>query len=466
MAEVCRLIKRLIACVLAASIGLVGLVMSPTVPVAAADDLTNHGVGGGQPAVVIDRNDLPVFVANLTTFSPIASAFSIQIVRCLDASCTTAATAELQGRYFAPSLVIDQNDRPVIAALDADSKQAVVFRCTNPACSSITELDLPEASTDTAPSLALDANDRPIVAFAAATTREVVVVRCGNAFCTAGNSVAVADDEAQTNLIGPLRMSSAGLPVLAYLDLVSEEVRVLRCGNLDCTDGNIIDSVGRSGAVTLSLSLTPADVPAIALGGLGGGIVLRICSDPSCASFTSAAIDEVRDGVIGQTSLTLDANANPVLAYLRISARNIEIARCIDPTCSGPISIEALETESTAGQGPSLALDEQSKPVVAFEDLGLRRLRLLRCNDANCQAEPDLLGDANCDGEVNGIDAYATALFAVDLARGVARCVDVVLRDDISLAAITVDEQDVSILNAYWISQCVVGLGSPLCPAE
>lgn len=75
------------------------------------------------------------------------------------------------------------------------------------------------------------------------------------------------------------------------------------------------------------------------------------------------------------------------------------------------------------------------------------------------------LGDANCDGEFNILDAFATSQYVVELREGVEDCSLVTDgQRQISLAAVTVGDEPVTIQTAFRVSQCVVGFRNVLCP--
>lgn len=77
-----------------------------------------------------------------------------------------------------------------------------------------------------------------------------------------------------------------------------------------------------------------------------------------------------------------------------------------------------------------------------------------------------IAADANCDGALNILDAFATAQYVVGLREGVAGCAATNGSSQISLEAITVNADDtVNIQTAFRVSQCVVGLENALCPA-
>lgn len=74
-------------------------------------------------------------------------------------------------------------------------------------------------------------------------------------------------------------------------------------------------------------------------------------------------------------------------------------------------------------------------------------------------------GDANCDGVLNILDAFATSQYVVGLRTGVNGCPLTSVGTEINVEAFSNPEGAVTILDAFRVSQCVVGLPNSLCPA-
>lgn len=85
-------------------------------------------------------------------------------------------------------------------------------------------------------------------------------------------------------------------------------------------------------------------------------------------------------------SVAMDANGFPVVAYFSQAADRLFIMHCNDPACAGgDESITSPVPQSGAhGDNPSLRLDSNGFPVVVYEDTDYT-IRLLRCNDPNCE---------------------------------------------------------------------------------
>src|SRR3990172_3051054 len=91
-------------------------------------------------------------------------------------------------------------------------------------------------------------------------------------------------------------------------------------------------------------------------------------------------------GTVGlYPSLELDSSGNPVIAYYRSDTGNLKVMHCNDPNCQGGNeSITSPDTGGTVGLFPSLELDAAVNPVVAYYDSTNGNLKIMHCNDVNC----------------------------------------------------------------------------------
>lgn len=92
-------------------------------------------------------------------------------------------------------------------------------------------------------------------------------------------------------------------------------------------------------------------------------------------------------------SMVLDENDNPVIAYVNTSTNRLMILRCDDPACVSGGDITTTEAALTGRGWPSIALTNEGFPVVAYADG--QDINVLRCNDPVCKGSDSLVGVAS-----------------------------------------------------------------------
>ena len=117
------------------------------------------------------------------------------------------------------------------------------------------------------------------------------------------------------------------------------------------------------------------------------------CNDANCDPAVNGAESiESPDtgGDVGRfTSLVLDDNGFPVVSYYDNSNDDLKVLHCNDANCdpavNGAESTESPDTEGgNVGQYTSLVLDDNGFPVVSYyRSGGTNDLKVLHCSDAD-----------------------------------------------------------------------------------
>jgi hypothetical protein len=130
------------------------------------------------------------------------------------------------------------------------------------------------------------------------------------------------------------------------------------------------------------------------------------CNDPNCAGGDeSITIPDFIGAVGSHTSIALDANGYPVVSYRDVSNEALKVLHCNDPDCEGgDDTITTVDSTGNTGWYISMALDSNGYPVVSYYRLDTGNLKILHCNDANCAGNNESI--TNPDGpEDVGIDS-------------------------------------------------------------
>jgi len=115
-------------------------------------------------------------------------------------------------------------------------------------------------------------------------------------------------------------------------------------------------------------------------------LLLAHCNDPRCEGGDEVVSAVDTSGNVGLfTSLELDAAGNPVISYYDATRDDLKLAHCDDPNCAGGgESIQTVDSSGNTGRETSLALDSAGNPVISYRRATGGDLKLAHCDDPNC----------------------------------------------------------------------------------
>lgn len=193
---------------------------------------------------VLDADDNPVLI-----FRQVPDQ-TVQVLRCVDAACAAPPTVSDIGAGIGASLALTSTGLPVVAIANSEGTIRVVT-CDDRACTGSssrvpgqTVFPQGNCSTCLAPSLMLDSNDRPVVAYylqgGGPTTPDVglTLLQCGNRSCTSNNVRQVVEAGAFGN--ASLILDSADRAVLSYIDLNGGGLKLARCFDASCASPTVV----------------------------------------------------------------------------------------------------------------------------------------------------------------------------------------------------------------------------------
>jgi hypothetical protein len=136
-----------------------------------------------------------------------------------------------------------------------------------------------------------------------------------------------------------------------------------------------------------SLALNADGNPVIAYMGIPQEVLkVAVCSDRSCARAPTDTVVDATHGVGAYASLELNASGFPVIAYSAGFPSHLKLAICKDTTCTLPPTFVTLDADNNSGAYASLELDSNDAPVVSYFHDGAKAVKLARCIDAACTA--------------------------------------------------------------------------------
>lgn len=252
-------------------------------------------------------------------------------------------------------------------------------------------------------SVALDAMGRPVVSYWDRTNGDLRVLHCFFQFpglpCEVVSNVA-PDTAGNVGEYTSLVLDAAGNPVVSYYDRTNGDLKLLHCGDPDCLAGNVITSPDTEGNVGWYTSLV-LDAKGNAVvsyyDATKGDLKVLHCWDEQCGDRTITSPDPATAANVGwYTSLELDTAGNPVISYYDLTAANLKLLSCLDPSCRMGSVITSPDTNGSVGAFTSIALDADGDPVVSYHDASNGDLKVLHCGDRYCSTgvirSPDTIG--------------------------------------------------------------------------
>ena len=229
----------------------------------------------------------------------------------------------------------------------------------------------------------LDASENPVIAYQAGNL-DLRVLHCGSLDCSGGNVIATPDTAGNVGYGPSIVLDGSGNPVVSY----GSPLRVLHCGNPNCTSGNTIAAPEPSVLIVFqtSLQLDATGRPVVSyFDGTNGLNKVLFCGDVTCTSGNPITPVDVHG------SLRLDGSGNPVIAGRSITLppkHALKILHCGDATCSSGNSTAVVDS-SISVQRVDLALDGSGIPIIAYST-GLA-FRIVHCNDVNCAGDDETI---------------------------------------------------------------------------
>jgi hypothetical protein len=358
----------------------VALAQSPTIAIPGV-------ASNGKLDIFVPSTGLPLVVFQ--------DASTIKAMQCANALCTGAPTsvatvASLSS--IARIRVTGAADGLPLISISVSFNGLRAIKCSNASCTlSTTTVVDPGNHGNGDHAVVVPADGRPIFAIFDGSNSDLKVARCANAQCTGTASVVVADG-AGTAGRAPAIAIIAGLPQIAY-NLNFASLRLLRCGNLDCTVGNSFSMLaaespiaasmieGRSGSALIAYQAdaSPAD-----------SLRLLRCLDTSCVGSSVSTIDTHSSGpgLGAGVQMRSGADGLPVISYFDNTLGAIKLARCTRADCAATtvttVHAPAL-APLTLAAGTGLAINGNAVPMIAYALSGVApNLIVNSCNTRSC----------------------------------------------------------------------------------
>jgi hypothetical protein len=332
----------------------------------------------------------------------------LKVLHCINLDCSGGGHSIRIADVSSPnvglytSLALDTAGNPVVSYHDATNGDLKILRCGDVNCSAGNSIATPDSAGNVGlfTSIALAPGNIPVVSYFDATNNALKVLRCGNSNCSSGNTIAFVDAVGMVGQHTSLFLDQAGKPVITYFDVLNQRLKIAHCNDIFCTNASILvpDAFTSLGQFT-SLALDNAGYPVVAYHDAANGGRLKVlrCTTPGCTSNSTIFVSDA--GSVGQfTSLHLNGLNNPVISYYDVGNGNLKVQHCSSPACitapdgSGSPPSAEINTHNV-GQFTSLRMDGSGNPVISYYDENSTALKLVRCGNQSCSliANPDFL---------------------------------------------------------------------------
>lgn len=308
----------------------------------------------------------------------------VKVAHCNDAVCSapsieTIANVGSQGGYI--SLMLNATGMPVISYYDSLAGDLYVATCLDPNCAATTiELvDGAAANVGLHTSLQLDANGFPVISYYDATNGNLKLAHCSNTTCTAASIVTVDASANDDGFYTSLRLDANGFPVISYHDVIAGAVKLAHCLDPNCTAAqiNTVDTTNFTGFFGTSLALDAQGFPVISYYALlTGQLMIAHCIDVDCNLAPVITVVDNTTNVGLYSSLQL-SGGNPVISYFDADNENLKLAECQDPNCTA-VDLRVLDSAGEVGWDTSLQLGSL---LVSYYDATNGDLKLATLSD-------------------------------------------------------------------------------------
>ncbi|OGJ56365.1 hypothetical protein A3D88_03175 [Candidatus Peribacteria bacterium RIFCSPHIGHO2_02_FULL_52_16] len=237
---------------------------------------------------------------------------------------------------------------------------------------------------------ALGADGLPVIAYVVGsftgTNEGIFVMKCGNAECTSGNvstkvqSITTPRDVYQLHIAVP----PDGRPFIEYIHAGSRELRAIKCGNASCTGGNIATTIDTDARDYSSLAVGQDGLPVISYTKTDNSkLKVLKCGNASCASGnTTTEVTSQLQQVI-YTAIAVPDSGNPLVVINNMVG--MRMIRCGNASCStgNTESVISLQGDNVRSE-MLMIIGQDGFPRITFSGEGHEKF--LKCGNLTCSS--------------------------------------------------------------------------------
>jgi hypothetical protein len=294
-------------------------------------------------------------------------------------SLSTLDNTGTVGKYT--SIAVGADGNPIISYWDVSGGALKVAACTNPTCTTAT-LSIVDntGGVGSHTSITIGADANPIISYwdYNLPNASLKVAACTNPTnpTTSLATLSTVDDTGDVGEYTSITIGADANPIISYYDDTNDELKVAACTNPTCdptTSPATLSTVDTGDVGEYTSIVIGADAnPIISyFDDANDALKVAACTNPTCDPTTSlATLSTVDDtGDVGwDTSITIGADANPIISYYDFTSRALKVAACTNPTCNPTASPATLSTVDTGnvGEYTSITIGADANPIISY----------------------------------------------------------------------------------------------------
>lgn len=229
-------------------------------------------------------------------------------------------------------------------------------------------------------SMAIGSDTLPIISYYDTANKDLKVTKCGNMDCSAGNKIRVIESFGDVGKYSSIANNIDGLPVISYQNYGQfvRELKLAKCRNLDCKSKITLTLDSGSDSGTYS-SMDVANAGPVIVH-KPSGLELIKCNNAGCYTRTTKTLDTSTSA--GQySSIVINSSDNAIVSYF--DGTGIVVVTCNNAACSS-FSKNTVYTGSS--EYTSIAIGSDNLPVISFYDSANGDLKVVKCGNAACSS--------------------------------------------------------------------------------
>jgi hypothetical protein len=227
------------------------------------------------------------------------------------------------------------------------------------------------------------------------TSNSVIRAGDGPTYTTVSQTNTLLESTNSPGLYGTsVAIGADGLPIIAYYENVSGNMKVMHCGNASCSSGNVTtvaDAGGNGGDSNVSrleIAVAPDGLAVISYHDSSvGALKVYKCADTNCTTGTATSVDTGGGrGMFNQ--IAISADGLPIISYQGDYGDSLKVVKCGNATCSSGNTITTLTASSGLGAGRynDIAIGIDGLPVIMDDEAVGNDMVFFKCGNAACSS--------------------------------------------------------------------------------